>query len=63
MKPENEEMLNSLIKIKKLHLSEMEKKKIEYTNPDIKSLHDSIIFIAQGEITILKQIIKTEEHK
>jgi hypothetical protein len=29
MKPESWEMLNSLIKIKKLHLSEMEKKKID----------------------------------
>lgn len=61
MKPENLVMLKGLIKVKKLHLSEMEKNNADYTDPVISDTRNSIMQINSMEIKFLGDIVKNEE--
>ena len=61
MKSENLEILKSLIKVKKLHLSEMERKTVDYTDPTIIDTRMSIMQIISTETKLFEYIVKHEE--
>lgn len=62
MKRENLQMLISLIKVKKLHISEMEKKVIRIKTVEaVVGVYVSMIQIQKIELEVLTSIIKSEE--
>lgn len=62
MRRENLQMLISLSKVKKLHISEMEKKVITIkTDEPIVGVYVSMIQTQKIELKILTSIIKSEE--
>lgn len=61
MKRENLQLLISLIKLKKLHISEMKKLYGEKNNTEIDDVHAPMIQNQKTEIRILTGIIKSEE--
>lgn len=64
MKRENLQMLISLVKVKKLHISEMEKKIITLkTGEAIVGVYVSMIQIQKTELKLITHIIKSEEEK
>ena len=63
MKRENLQMLISLVKVKKLHLSEMEKFYESKNHTQIDDVHVSRIQNQKTEIKILSGIVKSEEEK
>lgn len=63
MKRENLQMLISLIKVKKLHLSEMRKLYDLKRDAQIDDVYASMIQNQKTEIKILSSIVKSEEKK